>query len=439
MQLKQPNGKIANLLAAAACSLLNQTGSAQEVPGWYIDSAVLGYSEKDRVDAVEPVVSATRVFEDGRKLNLTFVADSLTGASPNGATISNTPQTFTRPSGRGTYITNAGELPLDDTFKDSRSEVSIQYEFPLNPLTRLSTGLAYSDEYDYTSIGFNTTLARDFNLKNTTVSLGFAYANDSIEPVGGIPMPLGSISLFFDQQSPVSDDDDDDDDRQRFDQQRQASSDDKTVIDLLVGVTQVINRQTLMQFNYSFSQSDGYLTEPYKVLSLVDGITGETSGYVYDSRPDTRDKHSVYWKTKYSRDNGDIIDVSYRYLWDDWDITSHTVDGRYRWNLNDKFYVEPHIRYYNQEEAGFFAHSLVAGRALPIDASADYRLGAFNGLTFGSKFGYRPNDRSEINIRVEAYEQQGDTVGKPIGIQNNYDMFPDLEATIIQIGYSYRF
>ena len=440
MQLKPPNGKITTLLAAATCSLLNQTSSAQEAPGWYLDTAVLGYSEKDRVDAVEPVVSVTRVGGDGRKLNLTFVADSLTGASPSGASISNTIQTFTRPSGRGTYTTDAGELPLDDTFKDSRSAVSAQYEFPLNRLTRLSTGLAYSDEYDYTSIGFNTTLSRDFNLKNTTVSLGFAYANDSIEPVGGIPVPLGSISLFFDQQSPVSDDDDDDDfDRQRFDQQRQASSDDKTVIDLLVGVTQVINRQTLMQFNYSFSQSDGYLTEPYKVLSLVDGITGETSGYVHDSRPDTRDKHSVYWKTKYSRENGDIVDVSYRYLWDDWDITSHTVDARYRLNFNGKFYVEPHIRYYNQEEAGFFAHTLVAGQTLPVDASADYRLGAFNGITIGSKFGYRLNDRSEINFRVEAYQQQGDTVGKPIGIQNDYDMFPDLEAVIFQVGYSYRF
>ena len=224
-----------------------------------------------------------------------------------------------------------------------------------------------------------------------------------------------------------------------FDQQRQGNDDDKTVVDLLFGVTQVINRRTLMQVNYSYSQSDGYLTEPFKLLSQVNGITGETSGYVNDSRPDTREKHSVYWKTKYSRDNGDIIDVSYRYLWDDWDINSHTIDARYRLNVNDKFYIEPHVRYYNQQEAEFFAHSLVAGQALPVNASADYRLGAFNGVTFGSKFGYKLTDRSEINFRAEIYEQQGDTVGTPIGIQNSYDMFPDLEATIFQIGYSYRF
>ncbi|MBT3530626.1 MAG: DUF3570 domain-containing protein [Gammaproteobacteria bacterium] len=420
MQLKQPTGKITSLLAAATCSLLNQSSSAQEIPGWYLDSAVLSYSEKDRVDAVEPVLSATRVFADGQKLNLTFVADSLTGASPNGASISNVIQTFTRPSGLGTYNTEVGELPLDDTFKDSRSAFSAQYEFPLNQMTRLSTGLAYSDEYDYTSIGFNATLARDFNLKNTTLSLGFAYAADSIEPEGGIPIPFASTSLPFDQQ-------------------RQGNDDDKTVVDLLFGVTQVINRRTLMQVNYSYSQSDGYLTEPFKLLSQVNGITGETSGYVNDSRPDTREKHSVYWKTKYSRDNGDIIDVSYRYLWDDWDINSHTIDARYRLNVNDKFYIEPHVRYYNQQEAEFFAHSLVAGQALPVNASADYRLGAFNGVTFGSKFGYKLTDRSEINFRAEIYEQQGDTVGTPIGIQNSYDMFPDLEATIFQIGYSYRF
>ena len=239
MQLKQPTGKITSLLAAATCSLLNQSSSAQEIPGWYLDSAVLSYSEKDRVDAVEPVLSATRVFADGQKLNLTFVADSLTGASPNGASISNVIQTFTRPSGLGTYNTEVGELPLDDTFKDSRSAFSAQYEFPLNQMTRLSTGLAYSDEYDYTSIGFNATLARDFNLKNTTLSLGFAYAADSIEPEGGIPIPFASTSLPFDQQ-------------------RQGNDDDKTVVDLLFGVTQVINRRTLMQVNYSYSQSDGY-------------------------------------------------------------------------------------------------------------------------------------------------------------------------------------
>ena len=48
----------------------------------------------------------------------------------------------------------------------------------------------------------------------------------------------------------------------------------KDVTDLLIGVTQVLNRHTIVQFNYSLSQADGYLTDPYKVLSVVDPVTG---------------------------------------------------------------------------------------------------------------------------------------------------------------------
>jgi|GEM_PF-6932063 hypothetical protein len=62
MQLKKSAGKISGLLATATCSLLNQAALAQSVPGWTIESAVLAYDEKDRVRAIEPVVSVTRSF-----------------------------------------------------------------------------------------------------------------------------------------------------------------------------------------------------------------------------------------------------------------------------------------------------------------------------------------------------------------------------------------
>ena len=48
----------------------------------------------------------------------------------------------------------------------------------------------------------------------------------------------------------------------------------KDVTNILLGITQVINRHTLVQFNYSLSQSDGYLNDPYKILSVVDSVLG---------------------------------------------------------------------------------------------------------------------------------------------------------------------
>lgn len=424
---KQTAANISRLLAGATCTLLNQAASAQDVaqdtndPKWDVETAVLYYSEKDRVSAIEPVFSATRTFESGNILNIKAVVDVLTGASPNGATPFDGPQTFTRPSGNDSYTIAAGETPLDDTFLDTRVAIGAQYDYSLGRLTHLSSGLNFSNEYDYQSISVNTRVAREFNDKNTSLSAGFAFAADSIEPEGGIPKAFTSMPEVED------------------DLNRQGSSESKDTLDLLLGVTQVINRKTLMQVNYSFSNSEGYLTDPFKILTLANSSTGAPEDYLYENRPDSRTKHSIYWKTKYHRENGHIIDASYRYLWDDWDITSHTLDFRYRWPLASGHYIEPHVRYYSQEEASFYRHSLTAGEALPEFATADSRLGQFDAMTYGAKYGIPMGENGEFSIRLELYRQNGSTVGTPIGDQVNYDLFPDLEATIVQFGYSFQF
>ena len=48
----------------------------------------------------------------------------------------------------------------------------------------------------------------------------------------------------------------------------------RTSTDLLVGVTQILSRRSLVELSYSYGKSDGYLTEPYKLLSVVDPVTG---------------------------------------------------------------------------------------------------------------------------------------------------------------------
>jgi len=41
--------------------------------------------------------------------------------------------------------------------------------------------------------------------------------------------------------------------------------------------------------------------------------------------------------------NKDIVDLSYRYMWDDWGISSHTFNMRYRWMLGNKHYLFPDL------------------------------------------------------------------------------------------------
>lgn len=432
--------KIAPALAAASCSLLSVASNTALARGeagtWDFEAASLFYAESDdRVVAIEPVFSATKNYKDGEALNLKAAFDALTGASPNGATPSAAPQTFTTPSGNSTYTTDAGDAPIDDTFRDTRVALSASWLAPINRDWEYSAAFYGSKEYDYLSIGTSGGIKRYLNNKNTALNAGLSFSSDTFEPEGDIPKPLAKMS-FNDTDFAAS---------------RDSASDSKTIIDALFGVTQVINRNTIMQFNYSVSMSDGYLSDPFKVLSVIDDTTGSNFGgnladnidaannvYLYEARPDSRIKHSLYWQTKYALANGDVIDGSYRFMLDDWGINSHTFDFRYRWQLGSS-YLEPHFRYYMQSEADFYKRYITeteynAGKLK--EATADYRLGDLDGMTVGLKYGHKLDNDHEFNMRVEYYLQSS-SGDKGFGLLKDQDLYPDTKALIFQVGYSF--
>lgn len=136
--------------------------------------------------------------------------------------------------------------------------------------------------------------------------------------------------------------------------------------------------------------------------------------------------------------SGKVLNASYRYMTDDWGIDSHTVDLRYRWPLGDRNYLEPHFRYYTQSHAQFYRPSIDGVAALPTHASADYRLGEFDAVTIGLKYGWKTLSGSEWSARLEFYTADGSVPGNLlVGNQAGRKIYPDLEAIIAQI--SYRF
>jgi hypothetical protein len=437
MQLKKRNKRslreIGAPLAAATCALLGPVAvggkvSAQELLPWDIDTSLLIYSESDsRVRDVSLNARARKEVREEKFLDLTLAIDSLTGASPSGATPASTVQTLTNPSGNAQYTIQPGEQALDTSFLDTRTALSASWEMPVTRLALLSVGASLSDEYDYTHTGLNARLARDFNNRNTTLSFGVALANDTIGPVGGSPVPLSPMLGLGNVSN------------RRGDQS-------KDVTDFLIGVSQVLNRHTIVQFNYSLSQADGYLTDPYKVLSVVDPVTGNLvagpagSGrnrYLFESRPETRDKQSIYALVK--RDfSGDVLEASYRYMTDDWGVDSHTVELRYRWNFGSGSYLQPHVRFYQQTAADFYRTVLFNGAPLPTFATADHRLGEFDGLTVGVKYGRMTARDSEWSARVEYYTQTGNaSPGSAVGSLAAFDLYPDLNALIAQFSYKF--
>ncbi len=432
---KTPNIKAALSLATGALlgtSILTAgAAQAEEVDEWQFDSAFLLYSEVDRVTATEAIIAGTKVFENDEILSLKLTVDALTGASANGAVAQPKAQTFTRPSGNGQYVTPAGETPLDDTFHDTRVQLNGQWTQPLSENITGSVGGHFSKEYDYLSLGVNGNLAYDFNKKNSTISMGLSYFQDTFTPEGGIPKPHSSM-LVGDSSAPEWD--------TEFAKTRIGDSDDKSTADILVGFTQVINRRMITAFNYSYSMVDGYLTDPFKVVSVLNN-DGLAQDYIYESRPDSRVKQSTFMQAKYNFDDSllnTVADVSYRYMWDDWGINSHTIDTRFTVPVGATSYIEPHIRFYQQGAADFYQPYIIEEQAPIGFVSADYRIGEMTAVTVGAKYGVVLNDGNELSFRLEYYRQTPTNAGfAELSALKGQDIYPVVEALIAQVSYSF--
>ena len=147
-------------LAAATCALLGTTAAApvdaQEEPKWDFNTSLLYYGEDgNRVQDASLKSIIRRLFADDRTLTLGLTVDGLTGATPSGAIRQDVPQSFTRPSGNASYVVPAGELPLDDTFKDTRVAITAGWQQPAGEKGLLSVGFSASKEYDYLHTGVN--------------------------------------------------------------------------------------------------------------------------------------------------------------------------------------------------------------------------------------------------------------------------------------------
>jgi len=411
-----------------ATGAVAQTKDADE---WQFDTAYLLYSEVDRVTAGEAIIAGTKTFANDEILNLKLTIDALTGSSANGAIAQPKAQTFTRPSGNGQYVTPAGETPLDDTFQDTRVQLNGQWTQPLADNITGSVGGHFSKEYDYLSLGVNGNLAYDFNRKNSTISMGLSYFQDTFTPEGGIPKPLSSM-LVGDSSSPEWD--------SEFAKTRIGDSEDKSTADILIGFTQVINRRMITAFNYSYSMVDGYLTDPFKVVSVLNG-EGLAQDYIYENRPDSRVKQSAFMQAKYHFDGNllnMVADVSYRYMWDDWGINSHTIDTRFTIPVGRASYIEPHIRFYQQSAADFYQPFVMEDQSPVGFVSADYRIGEMTAVTVGAKYGVVLNGGNELSFRIEYYHQMPTNAGfaEPAAL-NGLDTTPVVDAIIAQVSYSF--
>jgi hypothetical protein len=240
-----------------------------------------------------------------------------------------------------------------------------------------------------------------------------------VRPIGGAPIAGSDYALFEKNGNKTKDG-----------------------VGALLGVTQVMTRNWLAELNVSVDRFHGYLNDPYKITSSLDA-SGNTTGYVYENRPDVRTRKSVYLENRVGWDQVSTA-LSLRYMRDDWQIQSDTAEWRIRWSFaNRERYLEPSVRWYRQSAAYFYT-PWITDATLPNAGyqASDARLGSFHALTYGLKYSQRLSDAaglrgSEFSLRLEYYQQTQDRqTTEPEALQG-LDVYPGLKAVLLQIGWRF--
>ena len=402
-------------LALATCTLLSQQAAADAFENdWEVDSSFLSYQEADDRMSVSKFIGDVKgKVSDNDTVSFKLVHDTMSGASPTGAVKSdNESVTFTSASGNNGFSAGGGNSSLVHV-EDTRLGVNADWQHDWNSRTRSTYGASLSSENDYDSLGGSLSVERDNPNRQTTYSVGIGFTGDTVYRSGSsdTPTPLASL-----------------DDTQSWDKGE------KNTWETMAGISHILNRRTVGQVNLSYSRSQGYHTDPYKVISATDAA-GNVVDTFYESRPEERNRASVYSKLAHQLAGSDnSVHASYRLYQDDWNIRSHTVDLKYRNNLAARRFLEPHVRIYKQTAAEFYQHHLGVDGDVNVlipesgHISADYRLDRFWSYSAGMKFGTPLGQDGKLRLRAEYMQQRF--------AHADYDTN---SAVIMQASYQYAF
>jgi|CXWL01.1.fsa_nt_gi hypothetical protein len=394
-----------NILAQLTCAALAlpglvQTASAGRVEETYNADFQYGhYSESNQrmdIDIFEGALSAPI----GKSMTATvnMVRDVMGGASPVynvRDSQGNIQQIISGASGAN--LTNS----CGDSICESRDSIS-------GGLTKffdqgsLNLGGGFSREHDYMSKFFSTAASLDLNKKLTTLNFGASVAFDEITPT----------NFNSDCGDKCS----------------------KTSQQYLLGVSQVIDKDSLIQSNMTFGYHSGFLTDPYKQVTFYgnadfDGDIfpiGPEGATIDEKRP--RERFEWAWLTQYVRHfdqfNHAALHTDYRFSTNDWGISAHTVEFSWHQPVAEGWQVIPRFRYYSQDSADFYEPvfdstvlinpTTFAFTSKDLAAySSDYRLAGFGTISGGIKLtkeftDLKPLAHLKFNLGYEYYAHRSD-------------------------------
>jgi hypothetical protein len=457
MQVKKTPGALRLGLMAASCTLLGSRvladAPAETPPAdvstddegpWQWDTALQYFKENHGlVNGTAPVVSLRKDLGGERVFTGSLQFATLSGSSPNGALPSKKLQTFATASGTRlnnpdgtpiTYTTPSGQIvaqlatlalyqvqpyqqPTDPNYHEQRTALETGWSQPIARDTHFSIDGRIEDDSDCLSLGGTLGLDHSFNQRNTMLGLAVKAETDRVKPPGGTPVP-GSDYRLTDK----------------------VGSKHKNATGGMLSWTQVLSSHWVSQLNYSYEKESGYLNNPYKIISVINGA-GDFTDYRFESRPDKRTRHSLYFGNKVAMGPA-VLDLSIRHGSDDWDVRGITEEAKVRFNIyGEDIYLEPHYRWYHQSAASFYNVYVDSGVPVPTYLSSDAQLGEFKSRSAGLKLGFLLQDQAELTLRLDLYTQTPSAKFRDSSLLDlrGFDLNPNVRTIVFQVGWRHGF
>ena len=230
-------------------------------------------------------------------------------------------------------------------YKETRNAYALGVDYVYQD-SLLTVAGGTSREPDYTANFVNFDVSQDVFYGLTTVNLGFTRGSDDVRKTGDPGFSETATHWRY-----------------------------------RLGMTQIVTPRLMMSANLEAISDDGFLGSPYRVARVFGAAVPERV-------PSTRTSRAVKLRAIGDIGEGETrssLRGEYRYFWDTWGITAHTVGASYLRYLGNAWLAEASVRYYTQKAALFYSDN--------ASSETDYvtrnrQLGTFNSAAAGASLAY---------------------------------------------------
>jgi hypothetical protein len=289
--------------------------------------------------------------------------------------------------------------------QDALVSVNANYSHHNKKRNRIyDTNVSFSNEYDYTSIGFGGGFLQQLNDGNTEFSVKLNVFLDAWRPIYPIEFRnefnnLTSKLLIYDSQGNLSN-------LYNPSSFNNWNTNNRSSYSSSFIFSQVINKKINISIFADVVLQTGKLSTPFNRMyfkdkddffignnTIINNYQNSSNSSVFhlgdaiEKLPENRIKIPIGIRTNYFINDIFVFRGYYRFYWDDWGLSAHTFNLEVPSKLTEKLTITPAFRYYNQNSINYF---LPYNQHLSTSEfyTSDYDLSAFNANQIGLSLNY---------------------------------------------------